>query len=86
MAVRIPLGVFLPAGLSYSVDGSTPTRLDLQTCDPQGCYATTDVTDDLLRSMKAGKELSLAFQNLQKNTVAVLVSLTGFTAVFARIE
>lgn len=86
MMVRIPLGLFLPAGLSYSVDGSGEEKLELQTCDAQGCYAASTISDDLLQSLKAGEELSLTFQNLQKETISVPVSLAGFTAAFTKIE
>ena len=37
--VSTPLNVYLPAGLSLSVDGGRPVRALFETCNVSGCHA-----------------------------------------------
>ena len=39
MTIRIPVGLYLPAGLTMSVDDGKPQPVPLQTCDQQGVTA-----------------------------------------------
>jgi invasion protein IalB len=43
MAIRVPVGLYLPAGLGLKIDDGKPETVPLQTCDLQGCYAETQV-------------------------------------------
>ena len=66
LAVQIPVGLFLPAGVTLQIDEKKPLNLTLQTCDLKGWYAATPIAAELLAELKAGKKLAVSFQNLTK--------------------
>lgn len=80
LVVQTPFGLFLPAGLKLAVDDTELTSLPLRTCDASGCYADTPATDDLVAAMKRGNTLSVTFEDVRQNKIAIPVSLNGFSA------
>jgi invasion protein IalB len=86
MMVHTPLGLFLPAGVRIAIDGAELATMVIQTCDAQGCYAGDPVTPELLGALQRGGTMTVTFQNLEKQDIAVPVSLLGFTDAYARIK
>jgi invasion protein IalB len=86
MTIRIPVGLYLPAGLNINVDDGKPLPVPLQTCDQQGCYGETSVNAVFLAALKGGKRLSLTFQNMAKSNVVLLVPLENFADAFQKIQ
>lgn len=86
MMVRLPLGLYLPAGASLSVDGGVAEFFPIQTCEADGCYVGSPLTETLLAAMRGGNQLQIAVQNIQKSTVTIPISLVGFTSAYASIE
>ena len=86
MMVQAPLGPFLPAGVTLDVDGAGELKLDYQTCDANGCYAGSPVSDELLQAMFGGQKLNVTIQALNKQPVEVPLDLTGFTAAYRSVE
>ena len=86
MMIQAPLGPFLPAGINMDVDGNNPFRLDYQTCDANGCYAGSPISDELLQRMIAGHKLNVTIQALNKQPVRIPMVLTGFTAAYRNIQ
>ena len=85
MMMHLPHGLFLPAGVSWQVDDAARGELTVQTCDKRGCYAGMALSAQRLEALKRGARLTLSFQNLEKRTVRVPVSLKGFTAAIAKL-
>ena len=86
MTIRIPVGLYLPAGLNINVDDGKPLPVPLQTCDQQGCYGETSLNAAFLAALKGGKRLSLTFQNMAKSNVVLLVPLENFADAFQKIQ
>jgi invasion protein IalB len=86
MMVQAPLGPFLPAGIALDVDGAGPQKLDYQTCDANGCYAGSPVSDELLQAMFRGQKLNITIQALNKQPVKIPMELSGFTAAYRSIQ
>ena len=86
LAVQVPLGLFLPAGVSLQVDDNKAVPLALQTCDAKGCYAASPVSAELLAALKSGKKLAVTFQNLSKENISVPLQLTNFAQAYQKIE
>lgn len=86
LMVQLPVGLFLPAGVSLQTDESKPQVLPIQTCDLKGCYAATTVSSELLGSMKSGKRLSVVFQNLNNENVNLAFVLSGFAEGYDKIH
>ena len=84
--LRIPIGLFIPAGLKLDVDGAEVMSLELQTCDQTGCYASSLLSDALVNAFRRGETLGLVFQNLNRDTIRIPVPLAGFSAAFERIR
>lgn len=84
MMVQTPFGLFLPAGLTFAIDGAEVLSLPLQTCDGSGCYAGSPVSADLLAALQRGETLTVTFQDVQQNSIAVPVSLLGFSAALEK--
>ncbi len=86
MMIQVPVGLFLPAGLNLQIDDGKPQPVPLQTCDLKGCYAGMQMSPELIASLKAGKRLTMTFQNLAKNNVAVPLELENFADAFQKIQ
>jgi invasion protein IalB len=86
LMVQVPVGLFLPAGLSLQVDENKPVTLPLQTCDLKGCYAGAPVAADFLNAMKSGKRLLVTFQNMAKENVGVPLSLENFAEAYQKTQ
>lgn len=78
----VPLGVLLPFGLSWQIDGGKPVRVPYMLCDPQACSAQLVVNEAYIQSLKRGGTLKLIAKNRRNEDVTVEVTLTGFTAVY----
>ena len=86
MAIQVPLSLNLQAGIGIDIDGQNATKLDYQTCDPQGCYAVMPISDAFLQAMFKGLKLNVTIQNLNKQTLTVPMSLVSFTDVYGRVR
>ncbi len=84
--VQIPLGMFLPAGLSVDVDGAISQTYPFQTCNANGCFAGFPIPDAMIKAMFNGNKLNVTFQNLNKKPVVLPMSLAGFTDAYNRIK
>ncbi len=82
----LPLGLYIPGGVSLDVDGAASQKLDLQTCDRTGCFATAQLADATLAAMQKGKKLDLVFQSVSKRNVTLPLQLTGFAAAYQKIK
>lgn len=77
--VTLPLGVLLPPGLSLQIDENKAIGFPYEVCDQVGCRAGFDIKDDILKQLKAGSQAKLTFANMQRKTITVPISLSGFT-------
>jgi invasion protein IalB len=86
MAILVPSGLYLPAGINLQVDEGKPQAVPLQTCDQKGCYAGMPVGAELLSALKSGKRLTMTFQDMAKNSRAVPVALDNFAEAYQKIQ
>jgi invasion protein IalB len=84
--VQLPLGLNLPAGAKLQVDDGKTIDLQIQTCENRGCYSNTPVSPELLAAMKSGKQLKIAFQNLNKEVITIPMPLADFAAAYEKIK
>lgn len=84
--IQIPLGLFLPAGVTLDVDATDPQTFPLQTCNANGCYAGFPLSPGMLERMFKGEKLNVTFQYLDRKNVTLPMSLVGFTEAFGRIR
>jgi invasion protein IalB len=84
--VQLPLGLNLPAGAKLQVDDGKTIDLQIQTCENRGCYSNTPVSPELLAALKSGKQLKVAFQNLNKEVITIPMPLADFAAAYEKIK
>jgi invasion protein IalB len=85
MMLHLPVGLYLPFGVKFQVDGQKQQQLKVQSCDLQGCYAGTAVSTGMLSTMKTKGNLTVTFQDLSRTTIRVPVPLEGFDGAYKKI-
>ncbi|WP_127143556.1 invasion associated locus B family protein [Pelagibacterium montanilacus] len=78
----VPLGMLLPFGLTWQIDGGKPVRVPYMVCDPQSCAAQLVVNEAYIQSLKRGGQLTLTAKNRRNEDVTIDVTLQGFTSVY----
>jgi invasion protein IalB len=78
----VPLGVLLPFGLTWQIDGQKPIRVPFMLCDPQSCATQLVINEAYVNSLKQGSKLILTAKNRQNKDLSIEISLAGFTAVY----
>lgn len=86
MLVQVPLGLSIKAGVHLAIDGQDVSRLEVQTCDANGCYAGAPIAPEMLYALRSGKELTVGFHDLQTKPISVSLQLAGFSDAYAKIE
>lgn len=77
-----PLGVLLPFGMTWQIDGGKPIRVPFMLCDPQSCATQLVINEAYVNSLKKGATLKLTAKNRQNKDLVININLAGFTAVY----
>jgi invasion protein IalB len=78
----VPLGVLLPFGVTWQIDGGKPIRVPYMLCDPQSCATQLVVNEAYLNSLKKGSKLTLTAKNRKNEDLVININLSGFTGVY----
>jgi invasion protein IalB len=78
----VPLGVLLPFGLTWQIDGQTPIRVPYMLCDPESCASQLVINEQYVAALKKGAKLSLIAKNRANKDLVVEINLAGFGAVY----
>ena len=78
----VPLGVLLPFGLTWQIDGGKPIRVPFMLCDPTSCATQLVINEAYVNSLKKGASLKLTAKNRQNQDLVVDIDLAGFTSVY----
>lgn len=84
--IQLPVGLFLPAGVTVQVDEGKPQQIVLQTCDLKGCYAGSPLSEETIAAMKAGKRFAVSFQNAGKENITIPFGLSNFAEAYQHIQ
>jgi invasion protein IalB len=84
--IQLPLGIQVTEPVLVRVDEAAPEKFGVQTCTQQGCFVGAPLSDALLAAMRTGKELKVAFANLNKQAVTVSMALVGFGLAYDKIK
>jgi invasion protein IalB len=86
LLVRVPVGLFLPAGVNVQIDDGKPQSVTLQTCDAQSCYGELQLSSALISALMGGKQLSIIFQNMTKKEVKLPFPLENFDNAYKNVQ
>ena len=78
----VPLGVLLPFGLTWQIDGGKPIRVPFMLCDPTSCATQLVINEAYVDSLKRGATLKLTAKNRQNEDLTIEINLAGFTTVY----
>jgi invasion protein IalB len=86
LTIRVPVGLYLPAGVTIQIDEQKPEPVPLLTCDLQGCFAQMTLNPNMIAALKGGKKLSVSFQNMAKANVVLPFPLGNFADAYQKIQ
>lgn len=86
MMVQMPLGILVSEGVDFVIDEGKPERLNIQTCNQQGCFVGTVLAEAVVAAMRTGKQLRLVFQNANKQAITVTMPLAGFALAYDKVK
>jgi invasion protein IalB len=80
LLIRVPTAyaLVMPAGVQIRIDEEKPIQLQYSICFPTSCQVQMELTDELFKKMRAGKQMVVAAMNIQQKTMGFPVPLTGF--------
>lgn len=78
----VPLGVLLPFGLTWQIDGAKPIRVPYMLCDPTSCATQLVINEQYVNSLKKGNKLKLTAKNRQNQDLTIEIDLAGFTSTY----
>lgn len=78
----VPLGVLLPFGLTWQIDGAKPIRVPYMLCDPTSCATQLVINEQYVDSLKRGNVLKLTAKNRQNQDLTIEINLSGFTSTY----
>lgn len=82
----LPLGVLLQQGAKLVVGETELGRLAIQRCEPNGCIAPLQLSDDILGKLRAGTTGKIVVTNAEGKTLDIPLSLKGFSSAFAELK
>lgn len=80
--IRTKPGVYLPAGVTFTIDETESLRIPFERCFPEGCAALPLIQQSLVDRLKAGARVRITVYANPSEPVAAEVSLSGFTAAY----
>jgi invasion protein IalB len=86
LAIQLPLGIQVTESVTLRVDEGKTERYPIQTCTHTGCLTGASAGDALVGAMRGGRELKVAFQNLNRQTITVTMPLAGFALAHDKIK
>ena len=84
--VSVPMGIYLPPGITISIDGSERFRLLFETCNQSGCHGGYELSAQTLGAFRRGLVAQHSFYTAKNNRVDIPVSLKGFSKAFSRLK
>ena len=86
MLLTLPLGLNLTEPVTVKVDNGAAERQPIQTCTNVGCFVTMTLSDKMLAAMRAGSELKITVQDVNKKPIDMGLPLLGFGLAFDKAK
>ena len=85
MLLGLPLGLYLPAGVSLQFGGAAGKRIAIETCALNGCMAKYPISGAEISAMARGDNLKLSVTAGNKQPVTFTVPSFGFAAAYQKV-
>ena len=84
--ITLPLGVYLPQGLTLQIDKGQTYEMAFEICSAKGCRVRFSIDDTLLGVLKGGSTAEITSYNAGRKPVRIPISLKGFTAAVGQLR
>ena len=84
--ITLPLGIYLPTGVSLMIDEQEKVNFPIERCDPDGCHMLVTLTDNRINTLKNAEQLKVFFNDSESSPIVISLSLFGFKEAFSRIN
>jgi len=85
LLITLPLGVALKPGLQLRIDQAGSWAMGFDVCTADGCRAALPMDAKLIKALKKGVKAEVAIKELRGQTLAIPLSLLGFTRGYQAI-
>ena len=85
LRLTVPLGILLPRGLAFAIDGEQVGGVGFLYCLADGCVTQVTLDAAIVGKLKAGKAATATIHQPNDKPVSIPVSLNGFTAGYDAI-
>lgn len=84
VVIQLPINVWIPTGVHLVHDAKGPgVTASFKRCLPVGCFADFDLTDDLLKKLRAQTAPGrYEFKDAAQRVVAIPLSFKGFSVAY----
>lgn len=86
MVVRLPLGIYLPAGAAVQFGEGEAKPLLLERCGTSGCYGNYAITEADIAAMIKGADLTVSAQARNQTPLTYVLRAEGFAEAYPRIR
>jgi invasion protein IalB len=86
LAITVPHGVLLEAGLGFSIANEPMRVRPFEACNAAGCFAFVTVDADTLKSLQTNMEGQVVVAPGNGSPVTIPFSLKGFAAGYAELQ
>lgn len=84
--IQVPVGVWLPDGLSLVLDGKNLVTGQYLRCNSSICLAQTDAKKEVIDAFKSDKAISIEFSDANRARAKLSISLKGFSEALAALD
>lgn len=79
LQVIVPLGTFLPFGLSMHLAPQEPFTVPFQFCNKEGCFINLDLAEDVILTLKNAQNLHVSYHRSNREMFSFSINLSGFS-------
>jgi invasion protein IalB len=86
LLLQLPLGVYLPTGVSFRIGDEPNKGLKVETCIESGCAAKALVSEGEIAALVAGARLTVSVRDRKREVVTFEMPGGGFAEAYARLN
>jgi invasion protein IalB len=86
MLIQVPLGTYLPAGVTLQIGKDAGKKLPLESCNQEGCLTEYPVTDAEIAAMQHGADVAVLVRDVTKAPATFRVPGLGFAEAYSKMK
>lgn len=86
LVLQLPLGVYLPTGVTVRFGDGSAKALAFQACNQNGCVAEHAITGPEIATLAKEADLTLTVRTPDKQVLTITVPAAGFAAAYEKVK